>query len=169
MKLRAWCSSRERGWASHACWPMNSRAEEWHKQENERKEKGRKKEGHCGGTEEFFWEFWGKEYWWNFSRKLRIEKRRVAGKSPGHGTKKEDFQVWPFFYIYIFHFFSYCPGLIVSDFSFLLVGLFCFGDYWLNIGRVCCVLCLILTSIFHRNSLDVGPMDEMMKGVRYAG
>ena len=35
MKLRAGCqlqqacSSRESGWASHACWPVNRRAEEW--------------------------------------------------------------------------------------------------------------------------------------------
>ena len=29
----------------------------------------------------------------NWRRKLRTEERRVAGKSPGHGTKKEDFQV----------------------------------------------------------------------------
>ncbi|RVW86518.1 hypothetical protein CK203_042223 [Vitis vinifera] len=34
-----------------------------------------------------------------------------------------------------------------------------------EISRVCCVLCPILTSIFHRNSLDVGPMDETMKWV----
>ena len=33
------------------------------------------------------------------------------------------------FFLYIFHFFSYCLGLIVIDFSFPLVGLFCFGDY----------------------------------------
>ena len=29
----------------------------------------------------------------NWSRKLRIEERRVAGKSLGHGAKKGDFQV----------------------------------------------------------------------------
>ena len=62
---------------------------------------------HCRGTEEFFWEFWEKEYWWNWSRKLRTEERRVTGKSPGHGAEKRDFQVWPFvfFFFYIFSIF----------------------------------------------------------------
>ena len=55
--------------------------------------------------EEFFWESWGKEYVWNCSRKLRTEERRVAGKSPEHGAEKGDFQVWPFVFLYIFHFF----------------------------------------------------------------
>ena len=38
--------------------------------------------------------FLGKEYGGlNWKRKLGTEERRVAGKSPGHGAKKGDFQV----------------------------------------------------------------------------
>ena len=33
------------------------------------------------------------EYGWNWRRKLGTEERRVAGKSPGHGAEKGDFQV----------------------------------------------------------------------------
>ena len=136
---------------------------------NGRRFSEQKRGQHCRGREELFWEFWEKEKGLNLSRKLRTEERRVVGKNPGHGVEKGDFQVWPFVFFVYFPFFSYCPRLILSDFSFLPVGLFCFDDYWLNIGRACCVLCPILTSIFHLNSLDVGPMDERMKWVRYTG
>ena len=47
MKLRAWCqlqeacSSRGSGWASHACWSVNRRAEEWFAREDTKKERRR--------------------------------------------------------------------------------------------------------------------------------
>ena len=80
-------------------------------------------------------------------RKLRTEERGVAGESRTQSWK-ERFPGMTICFFRYFPFFPDCPGLILSDFSFPLVGLFCFGGYWLNIGRVCCILCPILTSIF---------------------
>ena len=102
--------------------------------ENERTKGEEKRRQHYGGTGGVFLVFLRilreRDGGLNCSRKRKTKEHRVAGESPGHGAEKGDFQVRPLvFFVYFPSFFSYCPGLIVSDFSCLLVGSFCVGDY----------------------------------------
>ena len=101
--------------------------------ENERTKGEEKRRQHYGGTGGVFLVFLRilreRDGGLNCSRKRRTEEHRVAGESPGHGAEKGDFQVRPLVFFVYFPFFSDYPSLILSDFLFLLVRLFYFGDY----------------------------------------
>ena len=101
-------------------------------------------------------------------RKLRRKKREEEQESRTPSWEERFLgMAISFFFLYIFHFF-YISQVSFSVISILFVGLLWFGDYWLNVWRACYILCPILTSIFDLNSMAVGPMDEVMKWVRYA-
>ena len=65
----------------------------------------------------------------NYSRQLEQRSVELPRRDKGMELSREISRYDHLFFVYILHFFSYYPGLIVSVFLCLLVGLFCYGDY----------------------------------------